>query len=61
MYGAFSNYASPEAIRNGTASPHLWGFWTKPLVEVLTNIGFKEVDVQHITTLNPNIVIHATK
>lgn len=45
IYGAFANYVSPESIENGTASPHIWGYYPKILKEILVNIGYKNIEI----------------
>ena len=45
IFGAFGDHASPEAVRNGTASPHLWGYYPEIMQEILTGAGFSTVNI----------------
>lgn len=63
IYGAFANYVSPETIENGTASPHIWGYYPSILQKMLEEIGFKNVQVLPQQGQHPgkNFRIEATK
>jgi SAM-dependent methyltransferase len=63
MFGAFGDHASPEAVKNGTASPHLWGYYPKIMNELLTNAGFTTIHFSEQQGLHPgkNFRVEATK
>lgn len=45
VYGAYLGEVTPESIKHGQASPHVWGYYPKILSEILQNIGYKEIQV----------------
>jgi hypothetical protein len=53
IYGAFANYVNQDSIDNGVASPHLWGFYPKVLVQILETIGFESIQVLPQQGLHP--------
>jgi hypothetical protein len=61
IFGAINT--DGKQFENGTASPHLWGFYPKILVEILEKIGFKEITVLPQKGLHPgkNFRIEAKK
>jgi len=63
IYGAFADYVNPQTIAEGTASPHVWGYYPKILSDILTMIGFINIQVLPQQGLHPghNFRIVATK
>lgn len=63
IFGTISRYVGPNAVADGTASPHLWGYYPKILSDILTQIGFKNVEILPQQGLHPgkNFRIEATK
>ena len=63
IYGAFAPYVTPETIKNGTASPHFWGYYPKILVNILSMVGFKDIQVLEPVGQHPgkNFRVEATK
>jgi len=47
IYGAFIDEEKPseEALKNGVKSPHLFGYYPKALTDLLTELGYKNVQV----------------
>lgn len=45
MFGASADHASPTAVSNGTASPHLWGYYPKVMQDILTGVGFSKIEI----------------
>jgi hypothetical protein len=63
IFGAAVNYIDDDVLKNGTPSPHLWGFTPKQMVEILENVGFKSIEVLPQQGQHPgfNFRIEATK
>lgn len=63
IFGAAANNVTTESLANGTASPHLWGFYPKVLSDILTQIGFTNVEILPQQGLHPgkNFRIEAIK
>lgn len=54
---------TPEIQKNGTPSPHLWGYYPKILTEILEKVGFKSIQVLPPKGIHPgkNFRIEANK
>lgn len=63
IFGAAVNYIDDDVLKNGTPSPHLWGFTPKQMVEILENVGFESIEVLPQQGQHPgfNFRIEATK
>ncbi len=63
LFGAAITNPTPETLKKGSESPHLWGFYPKVLKELLENAGFKSVEVLPPQGEHPgkNFRIEATK
>lgn len=63
IYGAYVGEVYSNTIEHGTASPHVWGYYPKILKEILTQIGFSEVNVMDAQGLHPgkNFRVEAIK
>lgn len=65
IYGAFLGEDTPREsdIKNGVATPHLWGYYPKIMTEILQNIGFKEIKILPVQGLHPgkNFRVEAIK
>jgi len=45
IYGASGDCVNEESIRNGTSSPHLWGYTPSNISSILNYIGFKDIEI----------------
>lgn len=63
IFGAAVGEVTEETKKNGTDSPHLWGFYPAILVKLLNDSGFKEIQVLPPNGTHPgkNFRIEAVK
>lgn len=65
MYGVAHGEEIPseDVIKNGTKSPHLWGYYPKVISEILTEIGYKNIQIlpQQGMHMGKNFRVEAVK
>lgn len=63
MFGAAITNPTPEVLKNGTESPHLWGFYPKIMTELLEKAGFNNIEILPPEGQHPgiNFRVEATK
>jgi hypothetical protein len=54
---------SEEVIKEGTQSPHRWGYYPKIMTDILTEIGYKDIQIlpQQGSHIGKNFRVEATK
>lgn len=45
IYGCSAEHVNPTLINKGESSPHLWGFYPKVLSAMLSEIGYKDIQI----------------
>ena len=55
IYGVPPNLINEVTVKNGTASPHVWGYYPKILKDLLIEAGFSDVKVMNSQTGHPGI------
>jgi hypothetical protein len=63
IYGASAEHANPNSVSNGSASPHLWGYYPEIIKEILVRVGFVEIRImdQQNNHPGPNFRVEAIK
>lgn len=55
IFGAAITNQTPETLKKGSESPHLWGFYPKIMNELLTKAGFKDIEFLPPKGIHPGI------